>query len=92
LALVKAALEPSGKCQWKKRSLARVYVFFMAMRKVADDTLNTIHFAADNLIVGIVLDRERLFNLFGPSLFARAEFLAAFANSGAAVLTGIGAK
>jgi len=84
LALVAKALKPDVKdSQWKQRSLERVYVFFMAMRKVHQVTMKPIKTDTDNRIVGIVLDKERLLNLFGPSLFARPEFLVNYAESGA---------
>jgi len=78
-----ALSDPTGKL--KQRPVARVYVFFMAMRNVTESALNAIHLAGpSDLIVGVVLDRDRLRRLFGPSLFARPEFFADYVDRGAA--------
>jgi len=91
MAVVEEALKPDvNGSQWKQRSLERVYVFFMAMHKVPQVTSKTIKIGTDKRIVGIVLDKERLLNLFGPSLFSRPEFFAKYAESGAPVPTSTG--
>jgi hypothetical protein len=89
LAKVEAALQlRDGSGKLTQRPLARVFVFFMAMRNATADALKKPHFAGPNdLIVGVVLNRERLLDLFGPSLYARPEFFADYVASGAAALT-----
>ena len=74
-----------AKFEGEQRSYERVFVVFTVMRDLDPKLVAKPHFLGeDKSLVGVVLDRMMLRDLFGPSLFARPEFFADLASLGAA--------
>ena len=79
-------------CQFVKEAgiqavkMVRLFAFFMSMRETSKSVLNKVYLSVNEQIVGVVLDRDRLKRLFGPSLFARPDFFWGYAIEGAPAL------
>jgi len=80
-----------AKFEGEQRSYERVFVVFTAMHDMGPELIAKPHFLGeDKSLVGVVLDRMMLRDLFGPSLFARTEFFAHLASLGAAAASIVG--